>query len=679
VYMLIIVHHVHRYLVSFDQGDFHSMSYTDMTASYHRMQDENQALRAAIQHEQKLRLASEHMCRDLEQKFVETKQGLVSTKEALVKVQAAADQMMGKRDQREAQIQKLQSMNKAYEGRILELEQKMTDESGVSPRDNAQIARFKKLLQDKEDDNRRLEQEVTEYSLEVNALKRENKRLNDEKKDAQYAVDAAEKKIMTMDMRFKSIDLRNQNRIEKLETELKELELATGQRSAPNEGTKRFESADESTIKSLLDSKFSALSEERKLMEARLKDMEETVKESTKMIKSGSSRFFSPLPIGGADHLMAMDASGMFQNGFPLLSPQVFIPPPTGSVPGSVSNKPNLSISVDEDFKSSVVGGSTPGSTKLDKKKKKVTIADGSKDDRGELKRQEAQAAELQSVKQQQQQQVTEIAAQKQLLEKQQKELSERQELEKQRVAEFEQQQKVVQQQQLAEIQKQKDLLKEQQMDLERRQREELQRQEDARLQFQEQQRQNEIVRQQQQYLLQQQQQQQYQLQEQQKQQQQQQGSVPAENSSSSLLPIGNTAVTSPSPTVGTPLGMASSSSSRIAAALSPAVALNPQVSGTFTGDKTGNAGDASSSSGLPPVSAKLLSKIEELKKEIATISSTNKELKGKINAFTQNFIASTGRKPDKEDRKNGAGPLFSEYHTVSKSTVACLPPKIWY
>ena len=80
--------------------------------------EENAIIKNRLHMELKERHSLEVKNRDLSEKLLDAKRGLHETGSALYKVQQATDQLLNKRDQREAQLLKSLELNRTYEGRI---------------------------------------------------------------------------------------------------------------------------------------------------------------------------------------------------------------------------------------------------------------------------------------------------------------------------------------------------------------------------------------------------------------------------------------------------------------------------------------------------------------------------------------------------------------------------------
>ena len=79
-------------------------------------------LKATIRSETKMRLMAERKNIDVSHKLAEARRGLQDTRNALLKVQGVTDDLMNRRDQRDAQLQKAVALNKAYERKMADIQ-----------------------------------------------------------------------------------------------------------------------------------------------------------------------------------------------------------------------------------------------------------------------------------------------------------------------------------------------------------------------------------------------------------------------------------------------------------------------------------------------------------------------------------------------------------------------------
>lgn len=170
--------------------------------------DDTSLLRSRLRSELENRQVLESKVMDLTEKLSDAKRGLTDTKSALNKVQAVASQLISKRDEREVQLQTALDQNGIYERKIAELEMHISHLSQINANaTQASVSVAEKILAENLERCKQLDEELTQVRSQLAASKRENMRLNDEKSDLEYMLEARKKRIALLEEHAKSSEM----------------------------------------------------------------------------------------------------------------------------------------------------------------------------------------------------------------------------------------------------------------------------------------------------------------------------------------------------------------------------------------------------------------------------------------------------------------------------------------
>ena len=167
--------------------------------------DENSMMKSRLHMELKERHILEMKIKDLTEKLLDARKGLQETGAALYKVQQATDALMKKRDQREIQLQKAQEVNAAQEARIVELEGKLS-KAIDGTKVQATIGSFRKIIAEKDDIIRILEEQQYNTQTQLTKVKRESQRFAEEKQELEQTILAKQKKISALETAFRQLE-----------------------------------------------------------------------------------------------------------------------------------------------------------------------------------------------------------------------------------------------------------------------------------------------------------------------------------------------------------------------------------------------------------------------------------------------------------------------------------------
>lgn len=206
------------YLINFirtDRDDFvnayeQTMSGSDAThlqLQLTKVMDDASQLRSQLRVELEQRHRLERRIQELSDKLADAKQGLQETRAGLNKVQTVAQQLIGKRDEREAQLEAALEKNAEYARKIAELELHNAHLSQVSsPRYDSSNAMNEKLVNEQREKLRQQEIELHFVQTQLAASRRENFALGEEKKDIEYMLETKKKRIVALEEHLKTVE-----------------------------------------------------------------------------------------------------------------------------------------------------------------------------------------------------------------------------------------------------------------------------------------------------------------------------------------------------------------------------------------------------------------------------------------------------------------------------------------
>jgi len=177
--------------------------------------DESSRINAMLENEAKERRKAEMKVLELTSQLEDARRGLRETQNALMDVQHAAEVLTQKRDERNAQFQKILMENKTLEAKIFELEMQLR---------NAEKA-TKGLQSSSEDRLSRLQDELTVALEASHKHQTENTRHKTDRARIEAELENAQRKIKAMETNFKHLEVtmaeEHQAEVSKLEDRLR--------------------------------------------------------------------------------------------------------------------------------------------------------------------------------------------------------------------------------------------------------------------------------------------------------------------------------------------------------------------------------------------------------------------------------------------------------------------------
>lgn len=239
--------------------------------------EENALIKSRLHMELKERHILEAKNKDLSEKLIDAKTGLQQTGAALYKLQQATDQLMSKRDRRDEQLQRAMDQNKAYEVQIAELEAKL-DETSEDAKLQYAINNYRKIIIEKDEIIRTLEDEQMQIQNQFAKSKRENSLLTEEKNDLQSLIETRQRKISHLESVLQNLKERN------AVLEAEALQITTAASISTKEPISPFpvpvSTSKETTEYKEMESKMELYEKEKKSLEDRLQLLESLVSNS---------------------------------------------------------------------------------------------------------------------------------------------------------------------------------------------------------------------------------------------------------------------------------------------------------------------------------------------------------------------------------------------------------------
>lgn len=195
-----------------------SLAQINRTSSYKSMgipQDESARVNAMLENEAKERRKAEMKVLELTSQLEDARRGLRETQNALMDVQHAAEVLTQKRDERNAQFQKILMENKTLEAKMFELEMQVRNSEKAT----------KSLQSSSEDRLSRLQDELTVALEASHKYQTENTRHKTEKARLDAELENAQRKLKATETNFKHLEVtmieEHQAEVTKLEDRLR--------------------------------------------------------------------------------------------------------------------------------------------------------------------------------------------------------------------------------------------------------------------------------------------------------------------------------------------------------------------------------------------------------------------------------------------------------------------------
>lgn len=142
---------------------------------------------------------------ELNRKFMESRKALQATGEMLLKVHNQVTEMRSKSEEREVQLQGAMELNKNLTAKLVEMEGRMEGAQTNSSTSSTTVAALKKMVSEKEDHIKGLEEQQLQIQAQVSKLRRENYRLSELTTEQQDDLDSKERKIVTLEKKASTL------------------------------------------------------------------------------------------------------------------------------------------------------------------------------------------------------------------------------------------------------------------------------------------------------------------------------------------------------------------------------------------------------------------------------------------------------------------------------------------
>ena len=159
--------------------------------------EENAFVKSRLNAELKERHLMEAKYKELNKKFTESKKALQATGAALLQVHNQTSEMKNKRDEREIQLDEALSLNRNLNSKIAELESRL-EQALLSNNTGTTTANLKKLIEDKENLIKSMEEQQVQLQSQMSKIRRDNYRLGEENAELQEALESKNRKIANL-------------------------------------------------------------------------------------------------------------------------------------------------------------------------------------------------------------------------------------------------------------------------------------------------------------------------------------------------------------------------------------------------------------------------------------------------------------------------------------------------
>ena len=171
---------------------------------------------------------------ELNRKFMESRKALQATGEMLLKVHNQVTEMRSKSEEREVQLQGALELNKNLTAKLVDMEGRMEGAQSNSSSSSTTIAALKKLVSEKEDHIKGLEEQQLQVQAQVSRLRRENYRLSELTTEQQDDLESKERKIVTLEKKASTlVEVLSQLQISAAESMIKQQQQQQQQSQPP--------------------------------------------------------------------------------------------------------------------------------------------------------------------------------------------------------------------------------------------------------------------------------------------------------------------------------------------------------------------------------------------------------------------------------------------------------------
>jgi len=176
-----------------------------LKAHHAQLLEENSFIKARLNAELKERHMLDARNQELNRKFMESRKALQATGEMLLKVHNQVTEMRSKSEEREVQLQGALELNKNLTAKLVDMEGRMEGAQSNSSTSSTTIAALKKLVSEKEDHIKGLEEQQLQVQAQVSRLRRENYRLSELTTEQQDDLESKERKIVTLEKKASTL------------------------------------------------------------------------------------------------------------------------------------------------------------------------------------------------------------------------------------------------------------------------------------------------------------------------------------------------------------------------------------------------------------------------------------------------------------------------------------------
>jgi len=167
--------------------------------------EENSFIKARLNAELKERHMLDARNQELNRKFMESRKALQATGEMLLKVHNQVTEMRSKSEEREVQLQGALELNKNLTAKLVDMEGRMEGVQSNSSVSSTTVLALKKMVSDKEEHIKGLEEQQLQIQAQVSKLRRENYRLSELTTEQQDDLDSKERKIITLEKKASTL------------------------------------------------------------------------------------------------------------------------------------------------------------------------------------------------------------------------------------------------------------------------------------------------------------------------------------------------------------------------------------------------------------------------------------------------------------------------------------------
>lgn len=166
--------------------------------------DEIHALKTRLHKEMMEKQALEYKNKELVEKLLQAREGLQETHNALYKVQQSTDELAEKDEERDYKVKVAMEQVKLKDEKIAELQSKLLESEDGERVQNATTS-YRKIIMEKDEIIRVLEEQQFNSQNQLAKRKRENQRLSEEKADLEFTVETKTKRIETLENSYREL------------------------------------------------------------------------------------------------------------------------------------------------------------------------------------------------------------------------------------------------------------------------------------------------------------------------------------------------------------------------------------------------------------------------------------------------------------------------------------------